>query len=96
MASCFRPTKARQPLIQTYAVYKIPCLCGKRDISQTGHSILTRISEYIRNTRLENQQSAVAKHSTETKHSTDFDRREVVANIRTYHPYIIKTTAPQF
>jgi hypothetical protein len=100
MASCFWLTKDRQSLIQIYAAYKIPCLCDKRDISQTGHSIPTRLSERIRNTRLENQQSAVAKHSTEKKHSTDFDRREIVANIQTYHPCIIKETteitAPQF
>jgi hypothetical protein len=77
------PTKDRQPLIQTYVVYKIPYLCGKRDMSQTCHPIPTRISKYIRNTELENQQSAVAEHSA------DFNSGEVVANIWTYHPYII-------
>jgi CMP-2-keto-3-deoxyoctulosonic acid synthetase len=42
-----------------------------------------------------------SQHSTQTKHSTDFSKAEVIANIQTYHPYIIKEAikiikAPQY
>jgi hypothetical protein len=66
------------------------CSCGKVYIGQTGHHISTRITEHIRDTRLENQQSAVAEHSTATRHSIDFDKTEVIANISSYRPRIIR------
>jgi hypothetical protein len=41
------------------------------------------------------------QHSTQTKHSTDFSKGEAIANIQTYHPYIVKEAikiiiAPQY
>jgi hypothetical protein len=38
------------------------------------HISSTRIMEHIRDTRLENQRPAVAKHSTATDHGIDFDK----------------------
>jgi hypothetical protein len=89
MASRFKSTKDKQLLTQKSGVYKIPCFCDKVYNGQTSHHI-TRISEQIRDTRLENQQPAVPKHSTVTKHSTDFDKTEVTANIHSYCPRIIR------
>jgi hypothetical protein len=59
-------------------------------IGQTGHCIFTRITEHVRHTRLENQKSAVAEHSTATRHGIDFDKTEVIANISS-----IITEAPE-
>jgi hypothetical protein len=47
-------------------------------------------SELIRDTSLENQQSTVGEHSVATKHSIDCDRTEIIANICSYHPHIIR------
>jgi hypothetical protein len=40
-------------LTKKSGVYKILCSCGKVYIGQMGHHISTRISEHIRDTRLE-------------------------------------------
>jgi hypothetical protein len=50
MASGFNSTKDRQLPTKKSGVYKILCSCGR-----TGHHISTRITEHIRDTRLENQ-----------------------------------------
>jgi hypothetical protein len=50
-----------------------------------GYHISTRILEHIRDTRMENQWSAVTTHSKEIKHSIDFKRIEVTANVWTHH-----------
>jgi hypothetical protein len=54
-----------------------------------GHHMSTRISEHIRDTRLENHWSAVARNSTATKHSIDFNRT-VIYSIHVYRPCIIR------
>jgi hypothetical protein len=90
MASSFRSTEDRKFSTQRSGVYKIPCCCGKVHISQIGRHISTSISEHVRDSRLEDQWSAVAEHSAVTKHSIDFDRMEIIANICTYHPSIIR------
>jgi hypothetical protein len=58
--------------------------------SQTGHHISTGTSGHIRDTRLGNQQLAIAELSAATKHSIDFNRTEVITHICTYHPCIIR------
>jgi hypothetical protein len=71
-------------------VYEVPFSCGKVYIGQTGCHISTRTSEHIRDTRLENQRSAVAEHSAATKHSIDFNKTEVISNIYTNCTCIIR------
>jgi hypothetical protein len=51
-------------------------------IGQKGRHIPTRISQYIGDTRQDNQQSAVGEHSNETKGNIEFDRTEGTASIR--------------
>jgi hypothetical protein len=89
MVSRFKSTKDTQLPTQKSGVYKIPGSCGKMYIGQTGCHISTRISEYIRDTRLENQWSAVAELSTATEHGIDFDKTEVIANFHSHHPPVI-------
>jgi hypothetical protein len=54
-----------------------------------GHHISARISEHI-DFRLENYLSVVAELSTETRHSTDFDKSKIIAYTQTHHMCIIK------
>jgi hypothetical protein len=85
MTSRFSCTKDGQLLTQKLDVYSILYPFGK-----TGLHTFTRTTELIRYTRLENQQSAIAKQSTATRHNTEFDKTEVIANISSYHPRIIR------
>lgn len=75
VAYWFRSTKDRQPLTQKSGVHMILCSYGKA---------------YMSGTRLKNHEPAVSEHSPETKQSTDFNRTEVIANVETYHPWIIR------
>jgi hypothetical protein len=54
--------------------------------------VLTNVSANIAVAvfKVEHQRSAVAEHSTVTKHSIDFDKTEVIVNISSYHPRIIR------
>jgi hypothetical protein len=60
-----------------------------------GHHISTRILEHVRDTRLENQLTAVTEHSATIKHIIDLDITEVRANIWTYCPHIKEAKQPK-
>lgn len=81
MSSKFNSVKDRQLPIQISHAYKIPCSCGKVYNRHTSHHI---------NTRLNNRQLAVVKHSTATRHSIDLNKTEVTANINSYCLCIIR------
>lgn len=73
MAPKFKSMEDGKLLAYELSVYKIPYSCGKVHIGQIGCHF-TGISEHIRDTRLENQQSSVAEHSTTIKHSIIFNK----------------------
>lgn len=58
-------------------------------IGQIGCHISTRISEHIRDTRLENQKSSVAEYSAAVKHSISFDKTEIIASIYSYQTFLL-------
>jgi hypothetical protein len=76
-AACFRSTQDRQ----TPEFTGIPAQMA-RWTSTKWPSI--KISEHIRDTRMENQRSAVAEYPAEMKHSIGFEMAEVIDNIHTY------------
>jgi hypothetical protein len=56
------------------SVYRIPCECGKVYIGQTVRSIEARCEEHMRHIQLDKpEKSAVAEHSINTRHKTDFN-----------------------
>lgn len=73
-------------------VYRIPYSCGKEYIGQIGCHISIRIMEHVRDTRLESQRSVVAGLLTATRHSIDFDKTEVAANVSSYCPCITRVS----
>lgn len=81
--------KDTQTLAQKSSAVKIPYSCGKVYLIQNQLSHL-HLSKDTSDTRLQAQQS-MAPEYTETKHSIDFDRTEVLTNIKTCHLHIIKT-----
>ena len=68
------------PLLSSCGVYKIPCSCGHVYIAETGRSVQVRLREHKRcmKSGLINN-SAVAKHHSETGHQVLFDNTEVLA-----------------
>jgi F0F1-type ATP synthase membrane subunit b/b' len=60
-----------------------------------GHHISTRVSKHITAARMENQQSAVATHSTATKHSTTLNKTQAIVNNQTDNTYIIREALKQ-
>jgi hypothetical protein len=86
MVSKFKYTKDRQPPTQKLFVYKISGSCGKVYVRQAINS--PPVSETYH--RLKNCQSQVAKHSAATKHSVDFDKMEVICNIRACCLHVIR------
>ena len=64
-----RPKEALEPTKQDGVLYKIPCVCGKVYIGETGRAMQDRIKEDDRDIRLARMQtSAVSEHANETGH----------------------------
>jgi hypothetical protein len=63
-----------------------PCSCRKLS---SGQASPHGVPEYIRDSRLGHQRSAVAETFIETKHDAESYKKEVVVNINTYCPPII-------
>jgi hypothetical protein len=56
---------------------------------QISRHIRIRASDHVRNTKHENQRSAITKHSTETNYDIDFHITEVNDSAHNYHFSII-------
>src|SRR5436190_15829359 len=79
--------KDQRPHLETPGVYKIPCVCGKVYIGETGRKISTRIKEHQRYTKYGHfTQSALAEHWKETGHSIQYDKATVLALSQGYFP----------
>ena len=64
-----RPKEALEPTKRDGVLYKIPCVCGKVYIGETGRAMQDRIKEHDRDIRLaRTQTSAVSEHANETGH----------------------------
>jgi hypothetical protein len=57
-------------------------------VDNLGHHISTRVSEHVTTSRLENQQSAVARHSIERKDSMTLNKPDPIVNNQTDNTYI--------
>ena len=64
-----RPEDALEPTKQNGVVYKIPYVCDKVFIGETGRSMRERITEHHRDIRFSRTQNfAVSEHANETGH----------------------------
>lgn len=70
----------KDPLgLSTLGAYRIPSICGKSYIGQTGHTIELRSIEHKRCLRLAyREKSALADHGWETGHTILFDQAAVL------------------
>ncbi|XP_025997189.1 uncharacterized protein LOC113005620 [Solenopsis invicta] len=67
--------KDQRSSLETPGVYKIPCVCGKVYIGETGRKISTRIKEHQRCAKYSHfSQSALAEHWMETGHAVQYDK----------------------
>ena len=67
-------------------MYKIDCSCGRIYIGETGRSLKTRLKEHaadIKNDR--SRTSALAEHSSKTKHHMCLEDARVIARKDNYH-----------
>jgi predicted GIY-YIG superfamily endonuclease len=79
-----RPVKDKLPL-HASGVYHVKCSCGMCYVGETGRLVSTRIKEHIRHTKnCDNHISAIATHSTELKHSIEFDSTKIIASADNY------------
>ena len=59
---------------ESCGVYKLTCECKKVYIGETGRSVMVRMNEHARATRLKHpNQSAIAEHILKTGHKIDLD-----------------------
>ena len=76
---------------QLKGVYTIDCSCGKSYIGEIGRSLKIRLKEHvvdIKNGR--SRTSALAKHSSKTKHHVCLEDAKVIAREDNYHKRKIK------
>ena len=77
--------KDQRPSLETPGVYKIPCVCGKVYIGETGRKISTRIKEHQRCAKYNHfSQSALAEHWMETGHAVQYDKATILAPSQGY------------
>ena len=72
-------------------VYNIDCSCGKSYIGETGRSLKIRLKEHttdIKNER--SRKSALAEHSSKTKHHICLEEAKIIAREENYHKRKIK------
>ena len=70
-----RPKDTLEPTKQDGVAYKIPCECCKVYIGETGRTMLERIKEHDRDTRLARKQtSALSEHANEVGHVPIWDK----------------------
>jgi hypothetical protein len=66
--------------LRTPSIYRIHCECGKVYIWQAGCSVATRLKEHQCNNKLEHlERSAVADHSVDSRHHTQFHYTSILA-----------------
>ncbi|XP_039310756.1 uncharacterized protein LOC120358936 [Solenopsis invicta] len=71
--------------LETPGVYKIPCVCGKVYIGETGRKISTRIKEHQRCAKYSHfSQSALAEHWMETGHAVQYDKSTMLVSSQGY------------
>ena len=64
---------------ETCGVYKLTCECKKVYIGETGRSVMVRMNEHERATRLKHpNQSVVAEHILKTGHKIDLDEAQAL------------------
>ena len=71
---------------QLKGVYKIDCSCGKSYIGETGRSLQTRLKEHVADIRNDRSRtSALAEHSSKTRHHLCVENASIVAREEHYH-----------
>jgi len=71
---------------QLKGVYKIDCSYGKSYIGEIGHSLQTRLKEHVADIRNDRSRtSALAEHSSKTKHHLCVENTSIVAREENYH-----------
>ena len=71
---------------QLKGVYKIDCSCGKSYIDETGCSLQTRLKEHVADSRNDRSRtSALAEHSSKTKHHLYVENASIVAREEHHH-----------
>ena len=66
-------------------VYKVLCSCGIPYIGETGRSVVTRLKEHAADIRHERVlKSALAEHSSSTKHHICLEDARIVSNERNF------------
>jgi len=71
---------------QLKGVYKIDCSCGKSYIGETGCSLQTRLKEHVADIRNDRSHtSALADHSSKTKHHLYLENASIVAREEHHH-----------
>jgi len=71
---------------QLKGVYKIDCSCGKSYIGETGRSLKIRLKEHAADIKNERSRtSALAEHSSKTKHHVCLEDAKVIAREDNYH-----------
>jgi hypothetical protein len=71
--------------------YRIPCECGRVYIGQTGRSVDVCLREHQRHIRLEHlDKSAVAEHSIDLEHLTEFHCASILAMKTKYMGRIVR------
>ena len=75
---------SKDPLLDS-GVYKILCSCGVPYIGETGQAFNTKIREYGADIKHERtQKSAIAKHSSTTKHHICLENTQILAKVDNY------------
>ena len=71
---------------QLKGVYKIDWSCGKSYIGETGRSLKTRLKEHAADIKNERSRtSALAEHSSKTRHQMCLEDAKVIAREDNYH-----------
>jgi len=71
---------------QLKGVYKIDCSCGKSYIGETGRSMKIRLKEHTADIKNERSRtSALAEHSSKTKHHVCLESARIIAREDNYH-----------
>jgi hypothetical protein len=90
LSSLLRPIKDHLGL-RTPGVYRIPCVCGKVYIGQTGRSVDIRMKEHQRHIRLDHPgKSAVAEYSIDQGHRIQFHNASILATKTRYMDRIVR------